>query len=84
MNLIFYMETMASVAPGDAADLQPQSQAGPAEDQDYFSNSVTGPLGPAAPRGWPPRALGAMDQQKRSLAKGPGAYQAVSSKTKKI
>lgn len=85
MNLIFYVETMASVAPTDATGLQPWSQAGPAEDQDLFSNSVTAPLGPPALSKVGHLKLWEQQISKRGVwGKGLGAYQAISSKSEKM
>lgn len=55
---------MASGAPGDTAGSQPWSQAGPAEDQDHLSDSMT------APQGQPPLEFGHPELWEPWISKG--------------
>lgn len=78
------METKTSVAPGDRTGLQPKSHAGPAEDQGRVSNSMTAPWGQLPPEIGHPELQEQWISKGEVWGKGAGAYQAVSSKTKKI
>lgn len=78
------METMTSVAPGDRAGLQPQSQAATAEDQAHVSNSMTAPWGQLPPEIGHPELQEQQISKEEVWGKGAGAYQTVSSKAKKI